>query len=115
MPSAYAYHRQVENVWLVRQRDRRRLRELALVVLLALPVALALLTYTYLHVRVLDTAYRIDELESELRDLDRQRDALAVEAAQRAAVPEVERRAVDELGMVGPRADHTLTWHEVVP
>jgi cell division protein FtsL len=112
---AYAYHRRVENAWLVRERDRRRARELALVVLLALPVVLALLAYTWLHVKVLDTAYRIDELEGTLEDLQRERDSLALEQARRTGLPEVERRAVAELGMTSPTAAQTLRWRELAP
>jgi cell division protein FtsL len=112
---AYAYHRRVENAWLVRERDRRRARELALVVLVALPVVVALLAYTWLHVKVLDTAYHIDELEGTLRELERRRDALAIEEARHTAPPEIERRAVEELGMRTPTAGRTLRWQELAP
>jgi hypothetical protein len=108
--ASYAYHRQVENSWLVRERDRRRLRELALVVLAASTVVLALLAYTWLNVRVLETAYRIDELEGTLKDLERQRAALALEEARATALPIVEARAAAELGMVPAAAARTVRW-----
>lgn len=108
--ASYAYHRQVENSWLVRERDRRRLRELALVVLAASTVVLALLAYTWLNVRVLETAYRIDELEGMLKDLERQRAALALEEARATALPIVEARAAAELGMVSAAAARTVRW-----
>ena len=114
MPSVYAYHREVENAWLVRQRDRRRQRELALVVLVALPVVAALIGYTWLHVRMLHSAYRLQELAGELAEADRLRGALAVEAAGLAALPEVERRAAAELGMTEQTVETTWTYEEVM-
>lgn len=108
--ASYAYHREVENSWLVRERDRRRFRELALVVLAASTVVLALLAYTWLNVRVLETAYRIDELEGMLKDLERQRAALALEEARATALPIVEARAAAELGMVSAAVGRTVRW-----
>ncbi|HUO86988.1 MAG TPA: hypothetical protein VM617_06325 [Thermoanaerobaculia bacterium] len=108
--ATYAYHRQVENAWLVRDRDRRRLRELAFVVLAASTVVLALLVYTWLNVRVLETAYRIDELEGSLTALERRRATLALEEARATALPVVESRAMAELGMVSASAAGTVTW-----
>jgi len=110
LTSSYAYHREVENSWLVRERDRRRRREHLRVLLAALPLAAALVGYTWLHVQVLDTGYEIGQLESELRALERQRAELALEAAQRSSLPELERRAEEELGMVAPSAERTLFW-----
>ena len=111
--ASYASHRQVENAWLVRERDRRRLRELALVVLAASTVVLALLAYTWLNVRVLETAYRIDELEGTLKGLERRRAALDLEEARASALPIVEARAAAELGMVPAAAARTVRWQEL--
>lgn len=111
--AGYAYHREVENAWLVRQRDRRRLRELALVVLAVSTVVLALLAYTWLNVRVLETAYRIDSLEGTLKDLERRRAALALEEARATALPIVEARAAAELGMVSAAAARTVRWEDL--
>ncbi|HEX2163916.1 MAG TPA: hypothetical protein VHM02_08205 [Thermoanaerobaculia bacterium] len=108
--ATYASHRPVENAWLVRERDRRRFRELALVLLAVGSVVLALLAYIWLNVRVLDAAYRIDELEGTLRDLERRRAVLALEEARATALPVVEARAAAELGMVPAAASRTLTW-----
>ncbi|HEX6203602.1 MAG TPA: hypothetical protein VF100_11410 [Thermoanaerobaculia bacterium] len=111
--ASYAYHRQVENSWLVRERDRRRIRELALVVLAASAVVLALLAYTWLNVRVLETAYRIDELEGTLKELERRRAALDLEEARATALPIVEARAAAELGMVPAAAVRTVRWQDL--
>lgn len=110
MRSAYAYHREVENSYLVRERDRRRWRELWRVVAVALPVALALVVYIWLYLVVLDTAYTIGGLEATLADLERTAAQLDLDADRLAALPEVERRAETELGMVGPELASTEFW-----
>lgn len=113
MPSAYAYHRAVENSWLVRQRDRRRRREQLRVLLYLLPLAAALVGYTWLHVRVLDVGYEIGGLERRLVELDRRRGELALEVAQRSSLPAVEGRAAEELGLVDQDAGRTIFWGEL--
>jgi cell division protein FtsL len=115
VPSAYAYHRAVDNAYLVRERDRRRRREHLRVLLWALPLAAVLLAYTWLHVEVLDTAYDIGQLERELAQAERQRGELALEVAKRTSLPRVEARAAGELGMRAPSGDQTLFWPEVAP
>ena len=59
MKSIYASHRPVVNAYLVRQRDRRRLRELLLVLALALPLAGSVLCYTWIHLQVLGAGYQL--------------------------------------------------------
>lgn len=113
MPSSYAYHREVENTYLVRDRDRQRRRDLLRVVLWVLPMAAAVLGYIWLQVRVLDSAYEIGRLEEELTAAGRQHDRLSLEVARRTGLPLVEERARRELGMVTPRAESTLFWPEV--
>jgi hypothetical protein len=113
VPSAYAYHRAVENSWLVRQRDRRRRREQLRVLLYLLPLAAALVGYTWLHVKVLDVGYEIGGLERQLVELERQRGELALEVAQRSSLPAVEQRAADELGLVDQAAERTIFWQQL--
>lgn len=112
--ATYASHRPVQNAWLVRERDRRLRRELALVLLAIGSVVLALLAYIWLNVRVLDTAYRIDELEGRLRELGRRRAVLALEESRATALPVIEARAAAELGMVPAAAERTLTWAALI-
>ena len=113
MPSAYAYHRTVENTYLVRERDRRRRREHLRVLLWALPLAAVLLAYTWLHVKLLDTAYDIGQLERELLTAERQRGELSLQVAQRSGLPRIERRAQEEIGMRAPHAGEVLFWDEL--
>ena len=113
MASSYTFHRSVENAWLVRERDRRRRRDHLRVLLWALPLAAVLLAYTWLHVQLLDTAYRIVDLEARQERLDQRRAELALEVARHSALPEVETRAAGELGMVPPSAERTLFWEQL--
>ena len=54
MRNAYTVHRPVINAYLVRERDRRRLRDLALVLLAVFPLALGLMVYTWLQLETGD-------------------------------------------------------------
>lgn len=109
----YSIHRPVANEYLVRERDRRRLRDLAKVVLVLAPVALALTAFTWIHLQVLDAGYQIDRLERQLHDLKRQESQLRLEAAYLSNPTLIERRAVEELGMRPPTVDQMLFAEEV--
>lgn len=115
MPSSYAYHREVENTYLVRDRDRQRRRDLLRIVLWVLPMAVAVLGYIWLQVRVLDSSYEIVDLERELTAASREEARLSLEVSRRAGLPRVEERARQELGMTTPAAESTLFWAEVAP
>jgi cell division protein FtsL len=99
---SYTVHRPVANEYLVRERDRRRLRELVHVVLVLAPVALALTAFTWTHLQVLDAGYRIAELEGRRHELDRRESRLRLEAAYLASPGLIERRARAELAMRPP-------------
>ena len=111
----YAIRRPVENTYLVRQRDRRLMRELVSMLLAVALVGGGLLAYTWVHVEILRTGYRVNELERNLQSLRKveQRHRLAV---SRLTSPErIEERAVRELGMRPPVLEQTLFLGEVVP
>jgi cell division protein FtsL len=105
---SYTVHRPVANEYLVRERDRRRLRELVHVVLVLAPVALALTAFTWTHLQVLDAGYRIAELEGHRHELDRRESRLRLEAAYLASPSLIERRARAELGMRPPALDQLV-------
>lgn len=105
---AYVVHRPVANEYLVRERDRRRLRELGVVLLVLAPVALALTGFTWVHLQVLDAGYRIEELEGALHELGRRESRLRLEAAYLASPSLIERRARRELGMRPPELDELV-------
>lgn len=106
--STYAVHRPVANEYLVRERDRRRLRDLVLVVLVLAPIALALTGFTWIHLQVLDAGYDIDALERQLHDLERQESRLRLESSYLSNPDLIERRAREELGMRPPTVDQLV-------
>jgi cell division protein FtsL len=113
MSSPYLVRRVVVNAYLVRERDRRRLRELAGVVAAVLPVSLALVAIIWVQVEILRTGYRIHDLERQLDALTRQERTLRLEASYLASPQRVERRAVEELGMQPPDLDQILFAEEL--
>jgi cell division protein FtsL len=111
--NAYAFTRPVANTYLVRERDRRRVRELATVLLAVVCLGGGLLAYTWIHLEVLRTGYRIDTLEKELTRLTREERQLRLEATYLASPPRIERRAVAELGMQAPALEQVIFWEEL--
>ena len=108
MKGTYVVRRPVVNAYLVRERDRQRFRELFWVMLLVLPVAAGLLLDIWVHLRVIQTGYRINTLESQLEDLAQQERRLRLEASYLSSPQRVEARATEELGMVEPRPSQLI-------
>jgi hypothetical protein len=111
--NAYAFTRPVANTYLVRERDRRRLRELALVLVVVLCLGGGLLLYTWIHLEVTRTGYRIDKLERELAARTREERQLRLDAAYLASPQQIERRAVRELGLQPPALEQVVFWEEL--
>lgn len=113
MRSAYAVQRPIVNAYLVRERDRRRLRELAVVLLLVLPLGLALGVDIWLHLGVVEAGYRIHQLERRLDRLSQTERRLRLEAAYLASPQRIERRAAEELGMTPPALEQLVFAEEL--
>jgi len=112
--SPYAVHRPVENTYLVRERDRRLLRELLAVLGAVLVLGGGLLAYTWVHIEILRTGYRIDDMEKHLHKLLETERQWRLEAAYLAHPERLADRATKELGMVEPTLDQTLFFEELV-
>ena len=102
LKTPYLLPRPPRNRYLVRQRDRRRMRELGRVAVAVLVVGVALLGYTWLHLELLGSGYRIEALEQQLQELERRQRHLRLEAAYLASPQRIEGRATSELGMRPP-------------
>jgi cell division protein FtsL len=111
--NAYAFTRPVANSYLVRERDRRLLRELLLVLLVVVCLGGGLLAYTGIHLEVTRTGYRIDKLERELDEQTRKERELRLVAAYLASPTRIEQRAVAELGMQSPALEQVIFWEEL--
>jgi cell division protein FtsL len=111
--NAYAFTRPVANAYLVRERDRRRVRELAMVLLVVLCLGGALLDYTAIHLELTRTGYHIDALEKELAAATRKERRLRLEAAYLANPTRIEQRAAGELHMQSPAMEQVIFWEEL--
>ena len=108
MQGAYVVRRPVVNAYLVRERDRRKLRELLWVMVLVLPLAVGLLFDIWVHLQVIRTGYRISELERVLDDLGQRERRLRLEASYLSSPERIESRAISELGMGEPRPEQLI-------
>lgn len=113
MRSAYAVRRPVVNAFLVRERDRRRLRDLAWLVMSVAPLLCAMAVYTWLHLEQVRVGYRVDGLERQLRRLEQGERQLRLEAAYLASPGRIGERAATELGMAPPTLEQTLFAEEL--
>lgn len=112
MPNAYTVRRPVVNAYLVRERDRRRLRELVLVLAAVFPLGLGLLAYTWLQLETLRVGYRIEALERRAHQMHQVERQLRLEAAYLANPTRLAERAGNELGLAAPRVDQVLFLEE---
>ncbi len=108
MKSAYSVRRSVANLYLVRERDRRLRRELLQVLALALPLVAGALAYVWISHGLLETGYRLRELELELDRLAQQERALQVETSHLARHERIEALAVESLGMQPATLDQVV-------
>jgi cell division protein FtsL len=113
LPSAYTVRRPVVNAYLVRERDRRRLRELVLVVAAVAPLGLGLAGYTWLQLETLRVAYRIESLERESHRLAQTERQLRLEAAYLASPERLAERAREELGLAEPEVEQVIFVEEL--
>lgn len=113
MHNPHTVRRPVENAYLVRQRDRRLLRELMTVLAVVLVLGSALLAYTWVHIEIVRTGYRIDRLQQDLHGLEERERRLGLDVALRSQPAQIEDRAARELGMRAPTLDQTLFFEEL--
>lgn len=113
MRHQYAVRRPVLNAYLVRERDRKRMRELGLLLAVVLPVGLCALGYVRLHLGVVRTGYEVNRLEVELRELVRREKQLELEASYLASPARIEEQAIEELGMHYPRLEQMVFEREI--
>ena len=111
--NAYAFTRPVANAYLVRERDRRRVKELVMVLVVVASLGIGLLAYTWIHLQVLATGYRIEELEQGLRDLTRKERELRLQGSYLESPQMVEERATNELGLKPPEIEQVVFWEEL--
>jgi cell division protein FtsL len=112
MRGAYAVRRPVVNAYLVRERDRRRLRELAWVIVAVLPLGSALIAYTWMQHQTLVVSYKIERLERQKHELGQRERQLRLEAAHLAHPGLLAERAGKELGLQPPAVEQVIFLEE---
>lgn len=105
---AYAVRRPVENLYLVRERDRRRTRELLALGLAALPPAVVLFLAIWANLETVRLGYQLAKLAQVRKTLLEKRQVLEIDRAQAAALARVEPIARGRLGLVPPTLDQVI-------
>ena len=105
---AYAVRRPVENVYLVRERDRRRTRELVALAFAAIPPAIVLFLAIWANLETVRLGYQLAKLARMRETLLERRHLLEMDRAQAVALQRVERIARGTLGLVPPTLDQVI-------
>lgn len=108
MPASYAVRRPVENVYLVRERDRKRTRELLALVLAVLPPMAVLFAAVWANLETVRVGYQLERLESQREVLVRRQRNLLAEKAAVSSLSRVETIARQKLGLVDPRLTQVI-------
>ena len=112
--SPYLRRQPVKNFLLVRERDRRRIRELRLLAFAVLPAAIALLAYTWVQTEIVRSGYRVRALERRLEEMAKTERQLKLESSWLESLERVETAAGEELGMQFPTLEQ-MVFVERVP
>jgi cell division protein FtsL len=108
MPASYAVRRPVENVYLVRERDRKRTRELLALALAVLPPMAVLFAAVWANLETVRVGYQLERLESQREVLVRRQRNLVAERAAVSSLSRVESIARTKLGLVSPRLTQVI-------
>ena len=112
MRGEYVVQQEVDNSYLVRQRDRRRRRELAAVFLALVPVASGMLGYVWLNLGLVHIGYEVDRLERILRAEEQRERELWVESAYLSSPERIQVEAAQRLGMIPADIDRMVFVEE---
>jgi len=109
---AYAVRRPVDNVYLVRERDRRRTREFLALVLAAIPPMLVLFGAIWANLETVRLGYGLASVRKQREDQLEKNRQLKMELAQASALSRVEEIARRELGLVPPSPEQLVLIHD---
>ncbi|HEV7920029.1 MAG TPA: hypothetical protein VGR02_04475 [Thermoanaerobaculia bacterium] len=90
----YTQKKSIENVHIVRERDRRRFRELLAVLSLGVPIGAFLLLFTWQNLEVIRLGHEATRLQQQRKQLSDANKALQLELDRRTSLAEVEKKAV---------------------
>ena len=114
----YAQKKSIDNVHIVRERDRQRFRDLFAVLALGIPVGLFLLLFTWQNLEVIRLGHEASRLQSQRKQIENENKALQFQLDRLTSLQSVEQEA-NSLGfertdpravvMVEKAADHPTT------
>ena len=111
----YTVRRPVENVYLVREPDRRRTRELLALLLSALPPMVVLFAAIWANLETFRLGYQVERLQKQKESLAERQRQLEMERARVSALSRVETVARERLGLVTPGRDQVVFVKDGVP
>jgi hypothetical protein len=94
----YTQKKPIDNVHIVRERDRQRFRELLAVLALGIPIGLFLLLFTWQNLEVIRLGREATQLQKVRKEIDEENKRLQVELDRLTALESVQKRAT-ELGL----------------
>lgn len=89
----YAQKKSIENVHIVRERDRRRSRELLAVFVVGIPIALFLLLFTWQNLEVIRLGHQATALQKQRKQIETQNQSLQFEFDRLTSLQSVEQKA----------------------
>ena len=104
----YTVRRPVDNVYLVREPDRRRTRELLALLLSPLPPLAVLFAAVWTNLETFRLGYQIERLQKQKETLAEKQRQLEMERARVSALARVETVARERLGLVTPGRDQVV-------
>ena len=104
----YDVRRPIDNPYLVRERDRRRMRELLVLLVAILPPLGVLFFGVRANLETIQLGYQIGRLEKQRDRLIERRRKLLIEKAQASSLVRVEGIARGPLGLVAPRPEQVV-------
>ena len=89
----YAQKKPIDNVHIVRERDRQRSRELFAVLVVGVPIALFLLLFTWQNLEVIRLGHEATALQKQRKNVENDNKALQSELDRLTALQSVEQKA----------------------
>src|SRR6478672_10794093 len=101
----YTQKKPIDNVHIVRERDRRRFRELLAVLALGIPIGLFLLLFTWQNLEVIRLGREATSLQQQRKQIEDANKALQLELDRLTSLDAVEKKATNlGLAPTDPRA-----------
>ena len=89
----YAQKKPIDNLHIVRERDRKRSRELIAVLVVGIPIALFLLLFTWQNLEVIRLGHEATALQKQQKQLETENKSLQFELDRMTSLRSVEQKA----------------------